>query len=483
MKHFQYIIIAFVCAVFASCMGNDFDEPALTESPWGNNAIEETNVMTIADLKMRYANTIGGNMMEEVKDDIKIKGIVTGNDVAGNIYNEIAIQDETGAILVCIAQGGLFGYLPVGQEILIDLKGLMIGGYGQQAEIGGVYTNSSTGAQSIGRMSRFLWADHYKLLGTPDPSKVVPEVFDKDLMDDAQYMNLNAGKLMTIKGVTLKDADGQNVFAPTDGSVTLTANCANREFSGIPSSEMVLRTSSYADFANVPLPEGELDITGIFTRYRSTWQVLIRDENDIKPHEETDNVIFREDFKDDSYKQTGTFTTYDVYLPEELTYVWGFDARYGAKASAFMNDQKFASQSWLISQAIDLSNVRSATLTFNHACNKFGGEPQAECYVMISTTYVDGNPYMQLITPNDQQGQIIEGQTGQDIFILNPLQLPDWHQLEISAWPAGNSWTFTNGATADLTPYCGNSAVRIAFVYTSTENSAGTWEINTVRVE
>ena len=66
----------------------------------------------------------------EVTEDVKIKGIVTGNDIGGNIYNEFSVQDATGALLVCVSQGGLFGYLPVGQEVLIDLKGLMLGGYG-----------------------------------------------------------------------------------------------------------------------------------------------------------------------------------------------------------------------------------------------------------------------------------------------------------------------------------------------------------------
>jgi hypothetical protein len=43
----------------------------------------------------------------------------------------------------------------------------------------------------------------------------------------------------------------------------------------------VVRTSTYADFANKTLPQGEVDITGIFTRYNDTWQVLIREESDI----------------------------------------------------------------------------------------------------------------------------------------------------------------------------------------------------------
>ena len=284
MKKYQYILLALVCSLFASCMGEDYAEPNLAESPYGNNELTESGVITIAQLKEKYATVISSSSMTEVTEDIKIKGIVTGNDIGGNIYNEFAVQDATGALLVCVNQGGLFGYLPVGQEILIDLKGLMLGGYGQQLEIGGIYTNLNTGAKSIGRMSRYVWANHYKLIGQADPQKAIDliEVFDVSKMRDSKYMEANAGKLMTMSGVTLQDANGTAVYAPDDGSVTLTANCANRAFTGYSSSYLVLRTSTYADFANAVMPTEQIDVTGIFTRYRNTWQVLLRSADDVQ---------------------------------------------------------------------------------------------------------------------------------------------------------------------------------------------------------
>ena len=286
MKNYKYILLALICTLFAACMGDDYDEPSLNTSPYGNNEITETNVLTIAQLKEKFAGVISSSSMVEVTEDIKIKGVITGNDVGGNIYNEVALQDETGALLICINQGGLYGYLPIGQEVLVSLKGLILGGYGEQLEIGGIYTNSKTGAQSIGRMSRYIWNSNYKLIGTPNPSKVVPEEFDINKMTDANYLKENCGKLMILRHVKLKDANGQRVYAPSDGSVTLTANCANRSFSGISSNNLVLRTSTYAKFANSIMPQEEIDVTGIFTRYRNTWQILLRTEDDIQPAEQ-----------------------------------------------------------------------------------------------------------------------------------------------------------------------------------------------------
>ena len=281
MNALKTFSILLVCTLFASCMDSGYDEPDYNVSPYGNNDITETNVISIAELKSLYANTISGNMMEEITDDIKIKGVVVGNDIQGNIYNEVSIDDGTAAFIICIAQGGLYGYLPVGQEILVSLKGLYIGAYGLQGEIGMPYTNAN-GRTYVSRMSRFLWNQHFKLIGNGGHT-VTPMEFDAQKVSDKQYMAENCGKLMVLRGVELSEADGTTVYAPDDGSVTLTSNCANRNIKGFNSSALVLRTSSYADFANDVMPTGRVDITGIFTRYNNTWQILLRTVDDIQP--------------------------------------------------------------------------------------------------------------------------------------------------------------------------------------------------------
>ena len=283
-------MIAVVYTFLASCMADtdSFEAPKLDESPYGNNALTEEGLVSIAELKNMYGNTISADGMEQVTDDIKIKGVVTGNDIEGNIYNEVSIEDGTGAFIICIAQGGLYGYLPVGQEILISLKDLWIGSYGYQGEVGTPYTSAS-GSTYVSRMSRMLWYDHFKLIGKANPNSPLaqPFEFDKNKLEGQyasveDYIAANCGRLMTIRDVELKDADGVKVFAPNDGSVTLTANCANREIMGYASARIVVRTSSYADFANTPMPTGKVNITGIFTRYRNTWQILLRSVNDIE---------------------------------------------------------------------------------------------------------------------------------------------------------------------------------------------------------
>lgn len=455
MKKLSYILFALVCTLFASCMGQDYAAPTLDESPFGNNELKETNVLTIQQLKDKYSNLIYNSAMEEVTEDIQVKGIITGNDIGGNIYNEVALQDATGALLVCIAQGGLYGPLAVGQEVLISLKGLMIGGYGQQPEIGGVYTNSKTGAQSIGRMSRYLWDTHHKLIGKADPQKVedMIEVFDQSQMANANYLAANCGKIMKIKGVTLKDANGKKVFAPDDGSVALSANCANRAFAGIDQNALVLRTNKFADFANTIMPEGEHDIVGIFTRYRNTWQILLRTLDDVREAETEPTALFEESFLDPERKQ-GDFEIVNLGgLPEGLTYVWNWDSRYGMKASAFVNSVYYATDSWLISPAIDLSGKNDATLSFAQAWRYGNGVDDFHIYAGVGVA-----------NPSEEEN------------------ISRWKELEIDQWPDGTNWNFIT-SKASLKEFAGKSGVRIAFRYTSTDKAAATWEIQNVSID
>lgn len=291
MKNIKYLLmLVLACSLFTGCMDDDWDTPnaeALNKA-YGNQEIAETNVITIGSLKEQYESVINAstNSYKQITEDVQIKGRVVGNDIGGNIYNEVSIDDGTGAILICISQGGLFSYLPVGQEIVVDLKGLYIGGYGKQAEIGMPYTNAK-GNSYVSRMSRILWNKHFKLTGVADASKVVAEEFDLSKRTKEEYFTANNGKLMTIKNVEFTNADGKTTFAPSEEKDA--ANSVNRGLSQngkpIATSSIVVRTSAYADFAAKQLPTGKLNITGVFTRYRTTWQILIRDERDIQPAE------------------------------------------------------------------------------------------------------------------------------------------------------------------------------------------------------
>lgn len=278
IKTTSLLLFALTCALFSSCMNGDWDEPDFKGgAPYGNNSLTEQNVITIAELIKKYPNVFAStDQNKQIDEDIMIKGRITGNDVGGNIYKQVTLQDGTAAIIIAINEGGLNGYLAEGAEILVDLKGLYIGGYRKMPEIGAPYNGNS-----IGRMQKDIWAKHFKIVGSPDASVIQP--IDFNTIKDTKLMDANCGKLVTLKGVTFKEADGKSTFV----TGTAQGNAVNQELDGY-GSKVVVRTSTYADFAAMTLPYDseakkklKCDITGIATRYNSTWQILIRKTSDI----------------------------------------------------------------------------------------------------------------------------------------------------------------------------------------------------------
>ena len=283
MKKLKYSMVALFATMglLTSCMEGDYDDyqaPSV-ESAYGNDTITEHNVVTLKQLcsMSKYKSVMTAYRdYKLVDDDIQLRVRVTGNDIGGNIYNKVAVQDENGdAILICIYSGGLYSYMPVGQEMLINLKGLYVGTYGYQMQIGTPYTTSS-GNTYPGRMDKNLWQQHFKLVDTTiSDEKIQPIEFTSAIQKD---MTSNAGKLMTLKHVKLSDANGKNTWAPeSDSDFSI-----SRSISGYPSS-VVVYTSTSAKFANDVMPTGYVDITGVFSRYSSTWQIQLRTADDVQP--------------------------------------------------------------------------------------------------------------------------------------------------------------------------------------------------------
>lgn len=299
VKYIQMIMMALVMGLgLTSCMDDDWKAPSGDTPAYGNNTLQEKKVISIDSLKTKYGITKDMiNDTVRIDDGIQIKGVVTGNDAEGNIYNEIALQDETGGILVCIAQGGLCGQIQVGQEILIDLGGLYIGAYRSQPQIGVPYTSTSTsGAKSVypSRIARAEWQTRFKLIGKPDAKKLVAKEFDyESLKGNETELYKYAGCLVKATGVGFAKADGKTTYAPKSEGAS-TGYGVMRAFKNMTTgkdyttNEFGVRTSCYSDFAAEKLPEGKLTVTGILTCYKSqkkynaTAQILMRQQSDVQ---------------------------------------------------------------------------------------------------------------------------------------------------------------------------------------------------------
>ncbi len=273
----QLYIIALLAGTFtlASCMEGDWDVPE--GIPYGNNELEAGTTVTIAELQNTYASTISSDNYKQITEDLWLRCVINGNDYGDNLYKQISVQDETGGIIIGINGSDQGAFMPVGQKLLISLKGLYIGGYGNQAQLGGLYNGG------LGRMELSDWKKHVRLImdGSSDALAFGTMKVDTIDFDASKTMAQQAGRVVRLSGVTIS-RDGTPIIAPDDGSVSLVSNCVNRTLSGgNAGSKCVLRTSTYAAFKGVAIPTTPVELYGIATIYRGTWQILARTQSDL----------------------------------------------------------------------------------------------------------------------------------------------------------------------------------------------------------
>ncbi len=273
MKKLSILLAAVLAFSFAGCMDHHDDPTGYT---YGNPAVGEANT-TIAQLKETYRSAIQSSSTPAlVETPTIIEGVVVADDESGNIYKQLYVRDATGTIVVGINSTGLYAYCPVGQKIVLDCTGLHVGGYGQLAQIGSLYNGS------IGRMEERMWKEHVRFVGTPNLSypELQPVEINDDFLENTPMEE--APLFVKVSGVTLKEADGEAMYAPEEG-VILSGNEVNRNLQ-VGDASLIFRVSTYANFATEVMPTAPVDITGVLTRFRNDWQLKARTSRDIILH-------------------------------------------------------------------------------------------------------------------------------------------------------------------------------------------------------
>ena len=271
MKAIKYLTILALSLFATSCM-NEFDKPLFSEVPFGNNEIGAAT-HTIAQLKEEYNSTITGNSVQQITEEIVIEGVVVANDESGNVYKQFIINDATGAMVIGVNDVGLYAMVPKGQRVRIACKDLYIGGYGKMAQIGGLYNGK------VGRMNRYIYPQHVRLIGIPDPTQ---EEMQPTVIDASFFTNENKNtlaKFVRLENVSITEANGTETWAPEEKKNS--SNVVERNIK-MGNTKIVLRMSTYADFANEPITSGSLNINGVMTRYNDYWQFVISSTNDIE---------------------------------------------------------------------------------------------------------------------------------------------------------------------------------------------------------
>lgn len=307
------------CSEWDPVVNIGYDEP-LTDIVEGMKANT-----TIAAVKALYKGK-----PVHIEKDLIISGQVTSSDQSGNIYRYFYIQDETGAIEIKIGKGSVYNEYHLGQWIYVKLDGLTLGAYEGMLQIGlddptGEYETTYIDLQRLidlhifkgkmdtpvkplvigeselhlaSNMDRLVtlkglqYANEAFALLYPDPygdkSSTSNRVFlsDKTWGINTWAMSKNKMKEYLDSGIwdEAKTADGGKTVAQLrkEDAIEPVATYVSQYFK-MGSSEVQIRTSGYAKFADIKLDEGilngskKINVTGILSDYRGAAQFTLID--------------------------------------------------------------------------------------------------------------------------------------------------------------------------------------------------------------
>lgn len=298
------LLCILAASLFVASCTRDYDAPPLNPPVYDGEAN-----LTIKGLKEKYADI---STPTRIELDYVIKGYVVGNDESGNIYKQLYVQDETGALSIGIDQNSIAATHRVGQEVFISLHQLFILKYGGELQLGYDVTNAN-------RIPWEIYTTHVHFNGHPDRNKAKPQVVTIDNLTDDMV-----NSLVQINSVYFVNGGKQN-FTIDDKTTEQTVRDAN-------GSSINVRTSSFSTFANDTLPSGYGTIVGILGRYNGSWQFTLRNTDDLidfglapppTPGPGTEEVVMNETFGEGYYPsgnrpKIAEFT--DFQAPSPISY-------------------------------------------------------------------------------------------------------------------------------------------------------------------
>ncbi|MBQ7550530.1 MAG: OB-fold nucleic acid binding domain-containing protein [Bacteroidales bacterium] len=368
---------------------------------------------TIAELIAMH-NMGDSDSSTPITDDIVIEGTIISSDQQGNCYKYITIQDATGGIQIKIDDSKLYPKYKIGQHVFVECKGLDLGDYRKNPQLGWWVDGSMSGIASK-KEDMFIHRDG--AVGAEPAPIVINSAYD--IPYDGSYCN----RLVILKNCYFENR-GVNPYSATNSSTS-----ENIIFSD--GSKIVMRTSNYAKFASEILPNGTGDITGIltvYTTYQTTYQLTIRSTADVRmSHEET---IHEVDFNNNPLENGWQV----VNRTGETG--WTYRNFQGQKMLTIDNEDE-ATDSWLVSPAFNqFSNYDNLLFYFDHKVNNDYSTGNLNFY--YSTTYTGGQ-----IIPDD------------------------WTRVQISHFSTSRMTTFLSIPREAYT----NPNFRLAFQYAETNNS------------
>ena len=267
------VAIALLTAfAITSCVkDDDYDIP----DPNGKKPLPDYSgqVVSFANVLTKVTASVATYTADEA-----IEGYVISSDEGGNFYKKIYIQnaDKNQGLSVAIDKSGLYTEFPVGAKIQLRLKDLTTQLNNSAIEVGyGTYTAPKSGRVSVGTMAEAIYKKH--LFDTGE-RKTVAELAKVSNSIQEVSTEAHVDQLITLKGVHFPtDAVGKTLY---DKSNAL-GGATNYKLTDANGKTIIFRTSSYAKFKDEKVPAGEVEVTGVLTKFNKDYQFMISNYADL----------------------------------------------------------------------------------------------------------------------------------------------------------------------------------------------------------
>lgn len=232
-------------------------------------------VVSFSDVASRTTPTIKTYSADEA-----IEGYVISSDEGGNFYKKIYIQneDKTQALSVALDKSGIYTEYPIGAKVQLRLKGLTTQLNNAITEVGyKIYKSEKSGRESVGSMAEAIYKTHLYDMG--GERKTLASLAKEVTSIETVKNDAHVGQLITLKGVHFpNEVVGKTMY---DKNKDL-GGATNYKLTDANGKTIDFRTSSYAKFKDEKVPAGTLDVTGVLSKFNTSWQFMVSNYADIK---------------------------------------------------------------------------------------------------------------------------------------------------------------------------------------------------------
>lgn len=407
MNRNNLTLIALALTVGLASCKKEFDEPPVKSIATGSVISLDSVINSYQGADYRFTT------------DVSTYGVVTADEVDGNLYKNIFVQSGSSAINVrLLNSGGVY----IGDSIRIYLKGTKITKYNGMLQLDSVDVDKNIIKQAT------------NVVVTPTTVNIT------DLNSSMQ------SRLIRLNNVELDALELSNTWADAANQLS-----EDRTITDCSGNTVIVRTSGYSTYAGLQVAQGNGTLVAIVGVYGTTIQLYLRSLGEaVMTGSRCSGMppIMYKNFEDNS-ATSGGWSNINV----SGTINWAtnsigasFGSYYG-QCSNFVSSVNIACETWLISPSMDLSSTVNPVFSFWNAYKYTGTALQ----VYVSTDYVSGLPGTGTWT------------------LLSPTLSP-------------GSFTWVNSGNMSLSAYK-TSNVHVAFKYSGTSTSGSTWELDDIMVE